>query len=165
MRQDHFKLQTSNFKLKVSVIDQQSKLAIDRPAIVQAVRSVLAEAEIQKARVNVVVVDDPTIHDLNRRFLEHDYPTDVLSFPLSTGPKNLEGEIVVSADTACQSAGRYGWSAREELLLYIIHGTLHLVGYDDHTPRQRAAMRAQERAHLAKLGCPMPEKKVKRSKK
>ena len=136
---------------EISVTNHQSKLAIDRRVIVRAVRGVLTEAAVQKACISVVVVDDPTIHDLNRRFLAHDYPTDVLSFPLSTDSENLDGEIVVSADTASQSASQFGWSAAEELLLYIIHGTLHLVGYDDHTPRQRAKMRAQERAHLEQL--------------
>jgi probable rRNA maturation factor len=142
--------------IHVGVINNQSELTIDRGVIVQAVRGVLEEASVQKARVSVVVVDDPTIHDLNRRFLEHDYPTDVLSFQLSPGPRNLEGEVIVSADTARSSAQRYGWSAWGELLLYVVHGTLHLVGYDDDTPKHQAAMRAQEQAQLAKVGLRVP---------
>lgn len=144
--------------IHVGVINNQSELDVDRSTIVQAVRAILEEAAIQKAHVSVVVVDDPTIHDLNRRFLDHDYPTDVLSFQLTPGPRNLEGEVVVSADTARSSAAQYGWSAWEELLLYIIHGALHLVDYDDDTPKHRTEMRVQEQAHLAKLGVKVPHR-------
>ena len=142
--------------IHVGVINNQSELTIDRGVIVQAVHGVLEEASVQKAHVSVVVVDDPTIHDLNRRFLDHDYPTDVLSFQLAPGPRNLEGEVIVSADTARSSAQRFGWSAWGELLLYVVHGTLHLVGYDDDTSKHQAAMRAQEQAHLAKVGLKVP---------
>ena len=64
----------------------------------------------------------------------------------------LEGEIIVSADTAESSARLYGWSVDDELLLYVIHGALHLVGFDDKTPAMAAVMREQEAAHLAPFG-------------
>jgi probable rRNA maturation factor len=84
--------------------------------------------------------------------LNHDYPTDVLSFLLERNDNRLEGEIIVSADTALSAAPRYGWSAGDELLLYVIHGALHLVGYDDQTPEAQAEMRRHEAAILARFG-------------
>ncbi len=92
----------------------------------------------------MAAVDDRTIHQLNRRYLDHDYPTDVLSFVLEEGPGTVEGEIIVSGDTAAASAPGYGWPAQDELLLYVIHGMLHLVGYDDKSPADAARMRQAE---------------------
>jgi probable rRNA maturation factor len=117
------------------------------------VRHVLEAEGWQDAEVSLAVVDDPTIHELNRRYLGHDYPTDVLSFLLSDdGARRLEGEVVVSADTAARSAEQFGWTAGDELLLYVIHGTLHLAGYDDQSPDDLARMRDRERTHLAAFG-------------
>ncbi len=128
----------------------------------QAVREILAEAGFTEGWVSVAIVDDATIHQLNRSYLQHDYPTDVLSFPLHREANRLEGEIIVSADTAAASAPGYGWSAAEELLLYLIHGTLHLVGHDDHAPEERRRMREAERACLARLGVSQPPQSLER---
>ena len=117
-----------------------------------AVEMILTDAEIADAEISVAVVDDPTIHELNRRHLNHDYATDVLSFILQRDGASLEGEIVVSGDTAANTAGEYGWSAEEELLLYVIHGSLHLVGHDDQTPADREQMRVEERRWLLEMG-------------
>jgi probable rRNA maturation factor len=138
--------------IRVQVCNRQEKIEISQRRLAAAVRRVLAEAAIAAARVSLAVVDDPTIHELNREFLGHDYATDVLSFLLERPPAAIEGEIVVSAETAAAEAPRYGWSAAEELLLYVIHGALHLVGYDDHSAAKRAEMRARERAHLEHWG-------------
>jgi probable rRNA maturation factor len=138
--------------IKVAVANRQARLNIDRRLLSAAVRNVLIEGGIRGGRISIAVVDDPTIHGLNRQFLEHDYPTDVLSFLLEESPRRFEGEIVVSADTAANRAPDYAWLPADELLLYVIHGALHLVGLDDHKPRDRAAMRAKERDHLARLG-------------
>jgi len=137
--------------IQVAVANRQQRLEIDRRLLCEAVRNVLAEAGIRRGRVSVAVVDDVEMQRLNRQFLDHDYPTDVLSFLLEPSPRQFEAEIVVSADTAALQAREYGWAVDDELLLYVIHGSLHLVGHDDHDPRQRAAMRAQEREHLARL--------------
>ena len=136
----------------IHVADQQGKLPIDEARLKRAVRMVLEEASIPEARISVAVVDDPTIRGLNRQYLSHDEATDVLSFELERSERLLEAEVVVSADTAQRAASRFGWSAADELLLYVIHGMLHLVGYDDRTPEERAEMRVRERACLARLG-------------
>lgn len=107
----------------------------------------------KRADIHVVVVDDQTIQGLHRRFLDDDTPTDVLTFPLSEpGAKTVEGEIVISLDTAIAAAPEYGWSPLEELVLYAIHGTLHLLGYDDIDSADRAEMQRRETIYLGKLG-------------
>lgn len=122
----------------------------------RAVRHLLQQDQVLRAEISVAIVDDPTIHQLNRQFLEHDYPTDVLTFPLESPEENglLAGEIIVSWDTAKKNAEELGLSAEGELLLYVVHGTLHLLGFDDHEEEDAAAMRDAERECLKALGYP-----------
>lgn len=114
--------------------------------------------------VSLVLCDDDLIHELNLRYLGHDYPTDVLSFPLgaeTTQPnKNglpgepegqMLGEIIISVETAERNAKKYRQTLESELLRLAIHGTLHLLGYDDETPHQRRLMRRKERIYLKRL--------------
>ena len=139
--------------IKVDVTNQQAAFPVDVSHLRAAAVAVLCGEAVEMATVSVAVVDDQTIHDLNRRFLDHDYPTDVLSFLLEGDSKAFEGEVVVSAETAARMSSRYGWSAEAELLLYVVHGTLHLVGYDDRDADKRKQMRAKERLYLTGLGC------------
>jgi probable rRNA maturation factor len=138
--------------ITVQIANEQTSLRVDDARLREAVRAVVEEASIHQAEISVAVVDDAAIQELNRRYLRHDEPTDVLSFLLERAQDRLEGEIVVSADTARRTAPRFGWSAADELLFYVVHGTLHLVGYDDQTPGDRARMRARERECLARFG-------------
>ena len=103
--------------------------------------------------LSVAVLDDTRMQTVNRESLGHDYPTDVLAFPMATEPV-LMGEILLSADTARREAERRGHPAYHELLLYAVHGALHLLGFDDHDPAGRRRMRRAERAALAALGVP-----------
>jgi probable rRNA maturation factor len=138
--------------LRIEISNRQTAFEFDARRLKRAAEAILRDAGIASAALSIAVVDDPTIRRLNRQFLDHDEPTDVLSFVLEHERGHLEGEVIVSAQTALGSAARYGWSPEAELSLYVIHGTLHLVGYDDHTADQRAAMRGGERRYLALLG-------------
>ncbi len=141
---------------QIEIADRQHTLHVDPRRIERVIRSVLRDAGLARAQISVAVVDDATIRRLNRRHLGHDDPTDVLSFPLECGEGTLEGEIVVSADTATAVAGDLGWSPAEELLLYVVHGALHLVGYDDVSAADRRTMRRREREVLAGFGLAVP---------
>ncbi len=142
---------------QVTLSNEQSEHVIDTSQLKQAVELVLSDSPYATGEVHVVVVDDPTIHALNRQFLNHDYPTDVLSFVMEETEVSLEGEIIVSADTAAASAKDYNWTRADELLLYVIHGTLHLVGYRDKTPDEVVEMRTAEKRFLTKLGITIPK--------
>jgi probable rRNA maturation factor len=125
---------------------------IDPARLELAVQRVLSHAQVRNALVDVAVLDDPAIWQVNREFLSHDYPTDVISFVHEQNEDGLEGEVLASWDTAVSHAATYGWPAADELLLYVIHGTLHLVGHDDQTAEALDTMRDAERAVLATFG-------------
>jgi len=137
---------------RVSITSRFPVVAADAKRLRQAVRGVLHEAKIHQAQINIAIVDDPTIARLNEQFLQHKGPTDVLTFPLSHSAVRLEGEIVVSADTAARMAPSFGWTTADELLLYVIHGSLHLIGMDDLQASTARKMRAAESRHLAHFG-------------
>ena len=139
---------SSLFRVEVT---NETDATLDVARLAAAVQLVLADDGCEEANVSVAIVDDPTIHRLNRQFLEHDYPTDVLSFVLEPPPQ-LEGEIIASIDTARTEAAEAGWAAEDELLLYVVHGALHLAGHLDKDPEDAAEMRAAERDVLHRLG-------------
>jgi probable rRNA maturation factor len=147
----------------VAIADRQTSLCIDRRRLRRAVRTVLREEGVRAAEISLAVVDDAAIRQLHRRYLGQDEPTDVLSFLLESSPEGLDGEIVVSAETACRVARRHGWTAAEELLLYVIHGALHLAGWTDDTPKRRAAMWKRQRGCLARLRSTGEKRETKRT--
>ena len=138
-------------EITVEIANEQSYLSLDRRLLRRAVRGVLRDAGVRKARISVAVVDDETIARLNWRYLRHRGPADVLSFALDQDD-GLEGEVIVGAQTAMRAAPQYGWLPQDELLLYVVHGTLHLVGHDDASPTLRAEMQEHETEVLKKLG-------------
>jgi probable rRNA maturation factor len=138
--------------LSIEIADCQQAVAYDASRLVLASQSILRDAGVTSAQLSIAIVDDETIHQLNRQFLAHDYPTDVLSFLLERAEDRLEGEVVASAETAHREAEQFGWSAADELLLYVVHGVLHLVGHDDTDALARSAMRDQERRYLSEFG-------------
>ena len=143
-----------NVPIIIEIADEQTAHKFDYARLKQAIHSVLQSAGVRTAEISIAIVDDLRMHELNRQYLAHDYPTDVLSFVLERDEQagSLDGEIVVSAEYAAREASRYNWTADDELLLYVIHGCLHLVGHDDQTPDGRAAMRDAETKLLAQFG-------------
>ena len=138
---------------KVSIASPQELVKLDRPRLREIVRQVMAEEDIKDYELSLAFVDNPTIHGINKRFLEHDEPTDVITFPYSSG-KVLVGELVIGVEVALEQARVGGHEVDAELALYVIHGLLHLVGYDDKDAHDRKQMRVRERYHLNGLGLP-----------
>lgn len=142
----------------ISLANDESRYAVDEKSLKEAVRAVLQQSDFVTAEISLAVVDNDTMRDLNRRYLNHDWPTDVLSFPLEHDGTHLVGEIVISADTATAVAAELGWEAASEQLLYVIHGMLHLVGFRDDSPRDRREMRAAEDRLLSGFGLAAPRR-------
>ena len=136
----------------IEINNRQCRLAVDTDRLRRAADAIARDAGVARGTLSIAIVDDPTIHSLNRRYLDHDYPTDVLSFVLDRSGDALDGEVIVSADMALAQAEQFGWSADDELLLYAIHGTLHLVGYDDGDATAQCQMRSAEARYLALFG-------------
>ncbi len=100
------------------------------------------------ADIRVVYVDDKAIHELNKKYLHHDYVTDVISFPLGEDDGVIEGEIYVCVDQAKRQAEEYTVTHRQELSRLVIHGVLHIIGYDDTAPDERSSMKEKEDTYL-----------------
>lgn len=146
---------------RIAISRQVKTCHINRNLIRRAVQTVLKQAGIETAEISVAIVDDLTIAQIHEQYLRKPGPTDVLSFLLEESDRHVDGEIVVSADTAASWAKRVGWSSEYELLLYIVHGTLHLVGFDDQTQSERRKMRRKEKAVLRELGIAVPSRSAR----
>lgn len=140
---------------KIAINSPQESVAIDRQRLRQTARAVLAGEDVSDYEISLAFVDNTTIHTLNKRYLDHDEPTDVLSFPLSDpGSRKLSGELVIGAEVAKAQAEERGHDVQAELALYVIHGLLHLCDYDDHSEKNAAEMRERERHYLQAAGWP-----------
>ena len=110
----------------------------------------VAESEIRRiGDINIIFCSDHYLLDVNRRFLGHDYFTDIITFDYCEGEK-LSGDLFISVDTVKDNALEYGAeSFEQELARVMVHGLLHLIGYDDHTPEEQRTMRAKENYYLS----------------
>lgn len=123
-----------------------------RARIVEAVRVAAVQRGFLRGSIAIALVDDETIRGVNKQHLGHDYATDVISFGYEQDGDLVEGELIVSVETAILQAERIGWRWDSELLLYIVHGTLHVAGMDDQTTPQRQSMRDSESQALSSIG-------------
>ena len=139
----------------VSIASPQELVPLEYARLKDCARAVLAGEKVKEAKVSLAFVDDATIAGLNKRFLDHDGPTDVITFPLSgRGARKLEGEVVMGVEVAQREAADRGHDVNTELCLYVSHGVLHLCGYDDGSAKDAAAMRRKEREYLHQLQLP-----------
>jgi probable rRNA maturation factor len=133
----------------VSNLQRRSRVSPERLRAVA--RRALAALGRADREVHVTMVDDRRIRALNTRYLGIRRATDVLAFDLAgPGPGRLWGEVIVSVETAARQARRLGVPLAAELDLLVVHGLLHLAGYDDHEPRR--ARRMHERARKILTG-------------
>jgi probable rRNA maturation factor len=143
--------------LTIEIQNLQKRIPISPPRIKRTSRRILKGAGVSSGSLSLVFVTNRKIRDLNKKFLRHDFATDVLSFDLRDIPgqerrrKNfIHGEIVISAEMAASNARRFETPVARELELYIIHGILHLLGYNDHAPKDIKKMRAKEQELMNK---------------
>jgi probable rRNA maturation factor len=140
---------------RIAIASPQEAVPIDRGRMREIARAVLEGENEPQAEISLAFVDNATIHTLNKRYLNHDEPTDVLSFPLSEpGAAKLAGELVIGAEVALAQSAERGHGVQAELALYVIHGLLHLCGFDDHAEGDARAMRERERHYLQQLDLP-----------
>lgn len=113
-----------------------------RAEMIASVDACLKSHKVKHAKIDIILLSDRRIRTLNKQYLQHDYATDVITFPLDEQP--LYGEIYVSLETARRQANEYGVTVVNELCRLAVHGALHLLGYDDATLEDRAAMHKLE---------------------
>jgi probable rRNA maturation factor len=148
--------EVSSHELQIEFACLQPVPELDLAALKQDLLRLFVAEGIHRGEISVAFVSDPEIHRLNRQYLDHDYATDVLSFALEHDGDRIVGEVIVSVDMARTRCQEFGWTARHELTLYVIHGALHLVGYRDKSVADQQRMRGRESHYLALAGLPAP---------
>ena len=150
--------------IAVDVSDRQDILRVSPRWLDRIVRATLRAERVPRAEIGISLVDDRRIAAIHRRWLGVPGPTDVITFDLSAGggPRaaGLAADLVVSVETARRMARAVGWTAHRELAYYVVHGILHLAGYDDHVPADRRAMRSRERVVMRACGLPTPPRRA-----
>jgi probable rRNA maturation factor len=127
-------------------------MKVNRANMSRLVRDVLLAENRSCASISIALVDNDTIHRLNRLHLGHDWPTDVITFPLAgSDDAQCSGELVISTEMAVATARELGTEPSQELALYLVHGVLHLCGYDDSSEAAAAAMGLRQSELLADL--------------
>jgi len=144
---------------KIEITDLQDHVHLDRKLILQVIRRTMKEEGRTAKSLSVVLTDNRHIRDINRQYVGEDCCTDVVSFPLedvdwpTTGANGgINGEIIASAELALEQARARDLDPRAELLLYLVHGLLHLIGYCDRTPEDARRMHEREDELLEQFG-------------
>jgi probable rRNA maturation factor len=133
--------------ISISVNNSTSQRLSAKQAIIKAVELTLHGERIEHAVIEITIVDDKEIRRINNEYLQHDYTTDCITFPLANEVVN--GEIYISIDTARVQADEYNVSLKNELMRLAVHGTLHLIGYDDKTAELRTLMNELESYYIS----------------
>lgn len=109
----------------------------------------VAESEIRRiGDISIIFCSDNYILDVNQKYLQHDYFTDIITFDYCEGDR-LSGDLFISVDSVRENAHEYGTDFTDELNRVMVHGILHLIGYDDHTDEDIAMMRKKENYYLS----------------
>ena len=141
--------------MKITIENLQKQIPINPARIIRAARKTLLYKKVKRGHLSIVFVTDQRIKALNKKYLKREYTTDVLSFDLKDSRlkvNDIEGEIVISAAAAVRNAKLYQSAVEKEMVLYVVHGILHLMGFDDHSKTDTERMRQEERKTLKVLG-------------
>lgn len=132
--------------MTVSLRNKQKKAKIDTPRLRRGLKRLLKKLQRENGEVSVLIVDDEQIQAINRDYLHRDRPTNVISFAMTEGVggdihPELLGDIIISAETAARDAAAGGLKLMDEMEFLLIHGLLHLLGYDHENTSQEEDLR------------------------
>lgn len=146
-------------EVTVSVTDDQHDQVVDTDRLM-GLAAAVAAGEGARGELHLALIGEEAMAGLNRQHMGHDGPTDVLAFPIDApeipGPGSgpdipcLLGDVVVCPSVAARQAAAAGQAATDELELLVVHGVLHVLGWDHRTPPERSAMQARERHYLGR---------------
>jgi probable rRNA maturation factor len=143
--------------MAILITNRQTIVRLDIPSLRRSIRRILKLLGRDQDEISILLVEDRKIRDINRTYLKRDRATNVIAFPMQEGPfRNLHpqvlGDVVLSVETASRDAKKEGMDLEDEILFLLIHGILHLLGYDHEGSRsQSLRMRAKERELYAAL--------------
>ena len=141
--------------MKVEIANLQKHYKIKDSIIKRVVREVIGKKS-NSAKLSIAFVDNNEIKRLNKKYFNSDDITDVIAFPLDNHKNALNGEIVVSVETAVYTAVKENVNIEGEIILYVVHGLLHLLGYSDVERDDAVVMHEKESNILKALGYNMP---------
>jgi len=141
--------------VNVEIANLQKHYKIKDSKIKYVVKEVLGKKS-NSAKLSFAFVDNNEIKRLNKKYFDSDDVTDVIAFPLDNHKNALNGEIVVSVETAVDTADKENLDAEGEIILYVVHGLLHLLGYSDVNREDAIIMHEKESKILKALGYNMP---------
>lgn len=145
--------------MPVAILNLQRGVRIQRERLRRLAEAALRSLGRAGAEVHLTFVNDALIRQLNGQYRGAPHATDVLAFPLETpGLHGLLGEVIVSAQSARRQARRLGVPVRLELELLVVHGLLHLAGYDDETALEARLMHERARGILQKASGRIPQR-------
>jgi probable rRNA maturation factor len=133
--------------MEIQIQNDQEIHAVDTVKLERQVQTIMQALECHDEELSVLIVDDAKIHQLNRHYRNIDAATDVLSFPQNEEDNaefisKMLGDVVISVETAARQAKEHRFSLEQELVLLLIHGTLHLLGYDhERSPKEEKIMK------------------------
>ncbi len=124
---------------------------INKIAVHKIIGSIIKKLNLKIKELEINFLGKNLIRDINKKYLNHDYSTDIITFTYSKEKVILEGEIFISVDDAKENARKYGVATENEILRLLIHGILHMIGYDDIKTNDRRIMKQKENALVREL--------------
>lgn len=140
--------------VKITVKNLQNRIPVNSKKVVKTVQKVLSQEGIKKSgEITLCFVNDTRIKELNLKYLGKNNPTDVITFDITElkDKDNIFADIVISTERAIDNAKTFKTSPLFELYLYVIHGVLHILGYDDKCKKDKLVMRKKEKDILKAL--------------
>ena len=132
----------------ISYFTEDTKFVLKGKLLNNRWLKMVVESEIKKmGDLSIIFCSDRYILDVNIKYLQHDYFTDIITFDYCEGDR-ISGDLFISIDSVRENALFYGTEFEDELDRVMVHGVLHLLGYDDHTPEDIAVMREKENYYV-----------------
>ena len=130
--------------MKIWIRNRQKHIPLNLRKIRRAAQKILADLALPDAELSILLIDDVQIQELNRRYLHRDRPTNVLAFPMRKGEyptlhPHLLGDLAISVETAQRQSNRFGLDPMQMVILLMVHGILHLIGYEHEGTRKGSA--------------------------
>ena len=146
-----FNFASENYATMIRYFSEGIKFDLKTKSLNNKWLKFVAESEIRKiGDINIIFCSDSYILDVNMKYLQHDYFTDIITFDYCEG-NVLSGDLFISIDSVRDNASFYGTEFSEELNRVMVHGVLHLIGYDDHTDSEQKMMRSKEDYYLSQI--------------